>query len=327
MPVSAAGAMDCRDAVPLYLEWIEERWRHLKFRRRLRLVLDPGNGAWSELAPLIFEKLGFPVDRLFCEIDGSFPNRSPDCARSANLAKLKAAVRANKADVGIAWDGDGDRVAFVDDLGKFVSADEVSMLLARKLLAGRPGEKVAYDLKLSAVFRKVVQDIGGTPLVERSGHTFLKRRVIADHCLLGCEISGHYFFRELHGGDDGMFAAMHLLELIQDGSSLAELRHGLPQVYMTPDLRLPIQAGDYDAIIVRIRQAVAPREEMAVDGIRMQTEHGFVLVRRSVTEPVITMRIEGATESSLQTLVDLCVSALPEFRDTIAGQILQEGTR
>ncbi|MFN7994319.1 MAG: phosphomannomutase/phosphoglucomutase [Bryobacteraceae bacterium] len=323
----AAGTLECRDPVPLYLEWIEERWRHLKLRRKLRLVLDPGNGAWAELAPPVFERLGFAVDCLFCEIDGNFPNRPPDCARSANLVKLRTAVRANKADMGIAWDGDGDRVAFVDHHGKFVSADEISMLLARKLLAGRTGEKVAYDLKLSAVFRKVVLEMGGIPLTERSGHTFLKRRVIGDHCLLGCEISGHYFFRELHGGDDGMFAALQLLELLQEGRSLAELRQELPGMHMTPDLRLPLQADEYDSIILRIRQAVHPDEETAIDGVRMQTEDGFVLVRRSVTEPVITMRIEGLTALSLQKLVDRCASALPEFTEAIFAQILQEGTR
>ncbi len=327
LSAEVVGSLECRDPVPLYLEWIEERWRHLRLRRKLRLVLDAGNGAWAELAPPIFENLGFPVDRLFCDIDGTFPNRSPDCARSANLTRLRATVRASKADVGIAWDGDGDRVAFVDNLGKFVSADEISMLLARKLLAGRPGEKVAYDLKLSAVFRKIILEMGGTPLIERSGHTFLKRRVIGDHCLFGCEISGHYFFRELQGGDDGMFAALHVLELIQNGRSLAELRQELPRMYMTPDLRLPIRAHEYDSIIHRLRQSVRPLDEATIDGVRMQTNDGFVLVRRSVTESAITIRIEGLTEPSLQNLVDVCSSALPEFSHAILAQILQEGIR
>jgi phosphomannomutase len=320
----AVGSVERRDPLPLYLAWIEERWRHLKRGRTLRLVLDAGNGAWAELAAPIFERLGFAVDRLFCEIDGRFPNRPPDCSRPANLASLRSVVRANGADVGIAWDGDGDRVAFIDNLGNFVTADEIAILLARKLLAGRPGEKVAYDLKLSEVLRKIVFEMGGTPLMERSGHTFLKRRVISDHCLLGCEISGHYFFRELQGGDDGVFAALCLLELLQDGRSLAELRRELPSIYITPDLRLPIRAGADDSVIHRLRAAVRPREEIAIDGIRMETNDGFILVRRSVTEPAVTIRIEGLTEHSLESLVKLCSAALPEFSQAISEQVSQQ---
>jgi phosphomannomutase / phosphoglucomutase len=317
----AAGSLEVRDPLPLYRNWIGERWWHLKRRRPLRVVLDAGNGAWSELAPPIFETFGFAVERLFCEIDGTFPNRPPDCSRAANLTSLSSAVRAGGADVGIAWDGDGDRVAFVDDRGNFVSADEIAMLLARKLLAGRPGEKVAYDLKLSEVFRKIVLEAGGMPLMERSGHTFLKRRVIGDHCILGCEISGHYFFRELQGGDDGLFAALCLLELLQEGRSLAELRAELPPMYITPDLRLPLAPGADDSILQRLRSAAHPREEIAIDGIRMETEDGFILARRSVTEAAITLRIEGLTGHSLTTLVALCKTALPEFRQSISQQL------
>src|SRR5262249_11897402 len=129
------------------------------------------------------------------------------------------------------------------------------------------------------------------------------------------------------GGDDGMFAALHVLELIQDTCSLTELRQELPKMYMTPDLRLPASTEDYDSIIHRLRDSVQPREEDSIDGVRMQSDDGFVLVRRSVTERAVTMRIEGLTEHSLQNLVDLCSSALPEFSQAISAQILQEATR
>lgn len=319
-----AGSVEPRDPVPLYNSWMKQRWQHLRLNKTLRLVLDAGNGAWSSLAPPIFENLGFSVHPLFCEADGHFPNRAPDSARAANLTRLRSEIKTLQADVGIAWDGDGDRVAFLDNRGTFVSADEISMMMARKLLTGRPGEKVAYDIKLSDMFRKIVLELSGIPLVERSGHTFLKRRVIDDHCLFGCEVSGHYFFRELRGGDDGVFAALHVLELLQNGKRFDELRQELPRLHVTPDLRLTISGDLYDSIIERLRKRLKPSAELAIDGLRMETADGFILVRRSVTEPAITIRIEGHTDDSLRDLIDTCSSALSEFSETIRTQIQEE---
>jgi phosphomannomutase len=288
------------------------------------LVLDAGNGAWSTLAPSLFEALGFVVHRLFCQVDGRFPNRAPDSARAANLSRLQMEVRNSKADVGIAWDGDGDRVSFVDNDGNFVSADEISMFIARKLLSGRPGERVTYDIKLSDAFRRVVLSLQGIPLIERSGHTFLKRRVIESHCLLGCEISGHYFFRELHGGDDGLFAALHIVELLQNGKCFAQLRQELPRFYITPDLRLPAEDAAYETVVMRLRKTLQPASEIEVDGVRIETDEGFTLVRRSVTEPVITIRMEGFSQESLQALMNKVKSSLIEFSQAIQTQISQE---
>jgi phosphomannomutase len=310
------------DPVPAYKAWVMERWKHLGGSAGMVVVLDAGNGAWSELAPPSFEGLGFHVHRLFCSIDGSFPNRSPDCARPASLAALKHEVVRTGAHLGIAWDGDGDRVAFVDGAGSWVSPDEVSALMIRELVSREPGAVVVYDIKLAGIVRQSTVERGGRPMVERSGYTFIKRAMIEQQALFGCEVSGHYFFRELHGGDDGLFAALLMAELLRrHGRSLANLRRTLPPFYVTPDLRIPWELVDYAEVVKRLRAAFPQARESTLDGIRWETPEGYVLARESVTEPVVTVRLEGRREDSLQRLIDLCLKTLPEAAVEISREI------
>jgi len=320
----ARGLIEALNPIPAYRDWILERWGMLRGSSSIPVVLDGGNGAWSELAPDIFESLGFKVRRLFCEIDGDFPSRSADSARPASLAALKQEVQRSEAALGIAWDGDGDRVAFVDETAAIISPDEISALLIRHVSPGNEGARIVYDIKLSDGIRKVILECGGTPLVERSGHAFIRRRMILDRCLLGCEASGHYFFRELEGGDDGLFAALWMADLLKrNGIPLAELRRLLPPFYVTPDLRIPVQILSFCEITRRLRVAFNGARESAIDGIRLETHLGSILVRESVTEPVITMRLEGPSQKHLSGLIMACVKVLSEVSDEIAGQISQ----
>ena len=319
----SSGTMESINPVPAYRNWIQDRWGQTFAGNQLQVVLDAGSGAWAELAPQIFEALGFRVHRLFCEIDGRFPHRPPDCARPVNLAALRGQVKNTRADLGIAWDGDGDRVAFVDETGSVVPSDAISVLLARHLLQQEAGAKVVYDIKMSDIVRQAVLACGGTPLLERSGHTFLKRRMITDHCLLGCEVSGHYFFRELRGGDDGLFAALFLADLAQRSGSLQQMRESVPPAFATPDLRLPSAALPFGEVAQRLRHAFGAAQETTIDGLRLEMPEGSVLARESVTEPVVTMRIEGASGENLQRLVERCLAAFPEVAAKITEQIHQ----
>jgi phosphomannomutase len=304
------GSREPVNAIGPYLEWILERWRGA-FARRLSVVLDAGNGTWSELAPQVFERLGFEVTPLFCEIDGRFPNRSPNCALAENLGALCRKVREAKADLGIAWDGDGDRVAFVDGAGRVVSADQTSMLLARHLV--HPGERVVYDIKLSDALRREIASLGGVPVMERSGHTFLKRRMIREGCALGCEGSGHFFFRELGGGDDGLFCALTVAGIVAENAPLDVLVARLPAIHMTDDVRVPPEILPYHEMADRLGKTFPRAERSTLDGLRLATGEGFVLVRPSVTEPVSTLRIEGLTRAALEHLARQCLAALPEL--------------
>jgi phosphomannomutase/phosphoglucomutase len=317
-----AGKVEVVDLVSAYRAHTLDRWSSLVGPDGMPLVLDAGNGAWSELAPELFAALGFRVHPLFCKIDGTFSNRFPDCARSSSLSALRKEVMRTGAQLGVAWDGDGDRVAFVDSSASVVSTDEVSALMIRELMTRNQGAKVIYDVKLSDLVRRTVTDCGGDPIMERSGHTFIKRSMIMQNALFGCEVSGHYFFRELAGGDDGLFAALFMTELIaESGLPLLELRRTLPPFYVTPDLRIPARVLAFTEIAARLRSLFPNAQELNLDGVRLETPEGFVLVRESVTEPVITMRLEGRSQDSLRHLINLSLKAFPEAAREISQQI------
>jgi phosphomannomutase / phosphoglucomutase len=312
------GSVEPLDPVPEYQRWIGARWAGLASAGPLHVVLDAGNGAWSGIAPDIFEQLGFRVTPLFCQVDGRFPNRPPDCSRAGNLHELSQTVVRKQADLGIAWDGDGDRVAFVAGDGRFVAADRVSLLLIRRLLSDHAGaERIVYDIKLSDVLRRTTEELGSTPIMERSGHTFIKRRMIEQDCLLGCEASGHYFLRELGGGDDGLFTALLMADIVARHGGLKRLVDALPGMFVSRDLRFPQSRVGYDEIVGRLREALAPARETHLDGTRLETPDGFVLVRRSVTEPVVTFRMEGFDEAGYARLASECARALPEFSSEV----------
>jgi phosphomannomutase / phosphoglucomutase len=315
------GRLERIDPLPFYREWVLQRWAKTEKTHPLEVVLDAGNGVWSEIGPNIFETLGFRVHQLFCEIDGRFPNRPPDCARPRNLVALSRAVRERGAQLGIAWDGDGDRVAFADETGTVVTADELSILLVRDMLSGHPSAKVVHDIKLSDVVRQTVVECGGYPIMECSGHTFVKRRMIQETCLLGCESSGHYFFQELNGGDDGLFAALFVSGMVHRNGSLCRQRHTVPPIYITPDLRLPISSLTFETVAWRLRERFRNAVENTLDGLRLQITDGFVLIRESVTEPALTMRLEGFSRTSLERMINICLNAFPEVAEDIQRQL------
>jgi phosphomannomutase len=317
---SAQGSSEALDPVPAYRQWIIARWKNLAQGGPPTVVLDAGNGAWSELAPRIFEELSLPFHPLYCEVDGTYPNRSPDCARPAALAALKAEVVKTHSQLGIAWDGDGDRVAFVDETGSFVTSDEVSALLIRRLLAHQAGARIVFDIKLSSLVRRTVLACGGVPLMERSGHAFIKRKMVEEKCLFGCEASGHYFYQELRGGDDGLFSALLMTDLVAKAGSLRELRRSLAPCFVTPDLRLPATVLPYDEFVRRLRKLFRGARETTLDGLRIEVPEGFLLVRESVTEPIVTLRLEGSSAAALGKLLAACHATFPEVSSEIACQ-------
>lgn len=246
------------DVIPAYRAHVLERWKHLPRPNSIPVVLDAGSGTWSELAPELFGTLGYFVHPLFCKIDGNLPNRLPDCARPNNLAELRKVVLRTRAELGVAWDGDGDCVAFVDSSGSFVTTDEISALMIRELVSREPGATVVYDIKLAQLVRQTVIGCGGVPIMERSGHAFIKRAMVAYKGLFGCEASGHYFFRELGGGDDGLFAALFMAEIVgRSGRSLANLRETLP-FFCHPGSAHPVQnsriPGGRQPLTVRVHE-------------------------------------------------------------------------
>jgi phosphomannomutase len=322
----AKGSVENVDPRAHYMKTIVERWRHLRGTGR-RVILDAGNGAWSELAPVVFGNLGFETRCFSCVIDGSFPDRSPDCARAANLVRLSKAVQQQGDAIGIAWDGDGDRAAFVDEDGSYVTPDEIAILFARKSLAATGANssgnrKMVIDVKCSDAVRREVVEGGGEPLIERTGHAFMRGRMVEEQALLGLDACGHYFFRELKGGDDGLFSALFLLEMVESsGSTLRALRRDLPKIFTTPELRIPATMLSFSQASRQLRAAFPEAGVTEIDGVRLLMGDGAVLVRESGTEPVLSLRIEGFDRRGYERILAHTLSTLPEAAELLRQEL------
>jgi phosphomannomutase/phosphoglucomutase len=277
---------------------------------KLKIVLDCGNGACSLIAPEILSSLDYQVVELYCTPDGRFPNRSPNPALPENIQALCRRVIEEGAALGIAYDGDGDRVAFVDESGQPVANDRMLALFARRLLTRQQGV-VVYDSKCSLVVAEEVARLGGTAVMARSGHTFVEAKFLESGALLAGELSGHFFWRDL-GFDDGVWSSLELLELLQDsGVSLSQLDRLLPRYLITPDIRLHFKGGS-DEVIETVAGRLSGYPVDRLDGLRLEFDDCWGMVRPSVTEPIITFRFEGKSEERLRYVIDLVLSVLPD---------------
>jgi phosphomannomutase/phosphoglucomutase len=310
-----AGRLQPTQVRPHYVRWLLEQARSLLPRPLpLTVVVDCGNGSFSDLAPEVLTALGVSLVPLFCHPDGRFPNRSPDVAQPGALAALGRAVQEAGADVGLAFDGDGDRVAFVDERGQPVPSDVAVALLARDALQTHGPAPIVLDIKLSQAVEEVVRAAGGQPLRERSGHTFMKTRMILHRALLGGEASGHVFFRALEGGDDGLYAGLAMLGLLaRAGQPLSALAATIPRYAITPDIRIPF-AGDASALLERLAAHAATQAGLEfLDGVKAHYCDGWALARASVTEPALTLRFEGRDGPALQRIIKHFLAPAPEL--------------
>ena len=284
----------------------------------MRIVVDAGNGMLGPLAPGVLADLGYRVDVMFGGVDGRFPNHPPNPAVAANLQSLCERVRSSGADLGAAYDGDGDRVAFVNERGEPVDNDRVIVLYARAALVQRPGSTIVYDQKCSDVVREEIVRAGGLPRMEKSGHTFIKTTFLQTHSAYAGEMSGHHFFSDV-GGDDGLIASLRMAEIVRaSGKTLSQLVAAIPRYPITPDLRLSVEPGEADVIIASIKQGIRGALEMTeLDGVRVQFQDGWGMARPSVTEPAITLRFEGKTREALDRIRSEFVRAAPQ----LAGRI------
>ena len=277
------------------------------------MVVDAGNGCWSELAPQMLSRLGFDVVPLFCEIDGRFPNRDPNPAHSGSLTALGEAVVRERAALGVAFDGDGDRVVLVDESGAVVPSEYTACLMARDLLKGSPGGKVVYDLKSTSTLAACVSKHGGVPLMERSGYAVIKRRMRAERAIFGAEVSGHFFHGFSNGRDDGLLSAVHAASIVAaSGPSLGGLVSELPHYVITPDIRIPHDPAKIEATLCAIREA-ATGDVSELDGVRIQYETGWGLARTSVTEPLITLRFEARSADQIEGIVRQFLAPVPDL--------------
>ncbi len=298
---------------------------HARTRRpvELHVVLDPMHGCWATRAKPLLEAV-FPRARFTAIHDtprGDFGGHGPDCSRAARLAELCQAVTEQDADLGIAFDGDGDRVAFVDGGGVALSPEEATHALLHGFGTELSEQPFVFDLKFSHCIAETAAMLGAEVVAERSGHAFIRRCMLRTDALFGAEISGHYFYRALAGGDDGLYTACRLLaQMARTGKSLAELRGNCPAVYLTPDLRVSIAAGARQSIIEQVRAAWSDYPQSTIDGVRVAFDDGWALIRASVTEPALTFRFESIDQPSLDSLVRRFCDKLPEVGEELWGK-------
>jgi phosphomannomutase len=254
-------------------------------------------------------------------VDAQFGGCTPDCSRRRELQGLGATVTHERAHLGIAFDGDGDRVAFVDDQGVPLTAEEATWVLLHSFGPEIRASRFVYDLKFSDRVPEAARRLGAEPFVERSGHAFIRTRMCEMDGLFGAEISGHYFYRALHGGDDGLYTACRAIAyLAESRNTMNQLRRECPPIYITPDLRISAAPELQADVIARVCKVWADCPQETIDGVRINMPDGWVLVRESVTESALTFRFEGRNHESLDNLVKRFCAEMPEFRDQIRTQ-------
>ncbi len=295
--------------VDILQRYSDEITRDVKLERRLKVVVDCGNGAAGVIAPQLLEALNCEVIPLFCDVDGHFPNHHPDPGKPENLVDLIAKVEEVGADVGLAFDGDGDRVGVVTNTGSIVFPDRLLMLFARDVVARNPGAEIIFDVKCTRRLTPLIKEYGGRPLMWKTGHSLIKKKMKETGALLAGEMSGHVFFKERwFGFDDGIYSAARLLEILsKEKFSAEDLFETFPNDISTPEINIHVTEESKFSIIDALHDAQwgEGANLTTIDGVRVDYAEGWGLVRASNTTPVLVLRFEADTEAELQRIKDV----------------------
>jgi len=276
----------------------------LEINKEIKVVIDCGNGAAGCIAPKLFKDLGCEVIELYSEVDGNFPNHHPDPGKIENLKELIAEVKASKADLGLAFDGDGDRVGLVTDKGDIIFPDKILMMLSEEILKKEKGS-IIFDVKCSNALPEIIKKAGGTPIMSPTGHFHIKNGIKEHNPLLAGEMSGHIFFNDKwYGFDDGHYSGARIIELISlKNNSISNINDELPKLYSTPELNIGVTDENKFKIIEDFSsQCSLQGEKITIDGLRINFQNGWGLIRASNTTPKLVMRFEG---NSIEALNDI----------------------
>ena len=277
-----------------------------RLARPMKIVVDSGNGIPGASAPAILRALGCEVRELYSEVDGNFPNHHPDPSKPENLAELIETVQTTDAELGLAFDGDGDRLGVVTKDGQIIYPDRQLMLFALDVLKRVPGATIIYDVKCTQRLAQLVREAGGHPLMWKTGHSLVKAKLKETGAPLAGEMSGHIFFAERwYGFDDATYTAARLLEILSKVPDPSAVLNALPTSHSTPELNVPCAEGEHHEVVEKLRQTAkfdGAREVTTIDGLRADYEDGFGLVRASNTTPVLVLRFEGQTPEALERI-------------------------
>ena len=302
LPTRAGGGVRTLDVGDTYRDRIVG---DVKLARPIKIVMDCGNGVAGASAPALFRALGCEVIELFSEVDGEFPNHHPDPSKPENLRWLIEALQGSDAELGLAFDGDGDRLGIVTKSGENIFPDRQMMLFAQDVLSRVPGGTILFDVKCTQRLGPAISAAGGVPLMYKTGHSLIKAKMKEVDAPLGGEMSGHIFFKERwYGFDDGSYAGARLLEILSRHINPSAVLEALPTSFSTPELNVACAEGEPHALVAQLQQASfeAPAQVSTIDGLRVDWPDGFGLIRASNTTPVLVLRFEGQTPEALHRI-------------------------
>ena len=310
---SGSGSYRTQEVAQTYVDRIVS---DVKLARPMKIAIDCGNGVAGAIAPTLYRKLGCELTELFCDVDGTFPNHHPDPSVPKNLQDLIKALETSDAEIGLAFDGDGDRLGVVTKTGKIIYPDRQLMLFAQDVLSRNPGGLVIYDVKSTRNLAPWIEKHGGKPLLWKTGHSFVKSKMRETGALLAGEMSGHVFFKERwYGFDDGLYAGARLLEILSRAANPSAVLEALPDAVSTPELQIKLNEGENYALIDKLQASARftdAREIVRIDGLRVEYADGFGLARSSNTTPVVVLRFEADNEGALKRIQE-------DFRRVILG--------
>ena len=288
--------------LPEYQDYI---LRDIKLEKKIKVVVDAGNGTAGVVASPIFKKLGCEVIELFCEMDGTFPNHHPAPTLPDALRDLIQKVAETKADVGIAYDGDGDRIGIIDNEGNILWGDQLMIIFARDVLPSHPGSAVISEVKASKLLYEEIDRLGGRPIMWKTGHSLIKKKIKEEKALLAGEMSGHIFFADRYFGfDDAIYSSARLLEILsRSDEKLSEMLSDLPTTFTTPEIRIYASDEVKFKIVEQVKQELSQKYPIIdIDGVRAQYPTGWALVRASNTQEVLVLRFEANSEEDLKAI-------------------------
>jgi phosphomannomutase/phosphoglucomutase len=297
------GKISCEDIKDKYLREVKENIK-LNLNQKIKVVIDCGNGAAGCIAPQLFKSIGCEVIELFSEVDGNFPNHHPDPGKIENLSDLVTKVKETNADLGLAFDGDGDRVGLVTDQGEVVFPDKIMMMLSKDILSSKKGS-VIFDVKCSNALSNIISEFGGNPIMLPTGHFHIKNGIKKHNPLLAGEMSGHIFFNDKwYGFDDGHYSGARIIEIISnEGKSISAINNELPKLFSTPELNITVTDESKFKIIEDFSEKCQLQgEKITIDGLRINFNNGWGLLRASNTTPKLVLRFEGNSEHDLKEI-------------------------
>ena len=293
-------------------EYISEIKKNIVINEKPKVVIDCGNGASGCIAPKLYSELGCNVINLYTEVDGNFPNHHPDPGKPENLTDLIEKVKETNADIGLAFDGDGDRVGLVTDSGEIVYPDKILMMICKDILSSNKG-KIIFDVKCTDSLPKLIKENGGTPLMYPTGHFNIKNGIKEHNPLLAGEMSGHIFFNDKwYGFDDGVYSGARIIELkSKTKKSVSNLNKELPILFSTPELNIEVSDEKKFEIVKKfVANCTLKGEKISIDGLRINFDNGWGLLRASNTTPMLVMRFEGNTEENLISIKNKFIKEL-----------------